>query len=164
MKLCEYVNGGVKCKNWVVTSNDDGDVIYCPIHAGIAAMKRPHIESEYERKTRERFQIHLDNATRLDNDQLAAHILQLDVLLEDVKLRQQAASQVRGKRMKELATNGLTEAQKAELNVLRGYHLRGGLKEEAKKTPLSREEKEIQRMMKLGMSREKAMKLLGLDE
>ena len=120
-KICQYENNGVKCKNWVVSAKDEDETILCPLHAGV--MKRE--PSKEELLQQQRFDNHFAIANMMSNEQLAAHILQLEGLLEDVKLRQQAAASVKSKRIKDLAGNGqLTEEEKAEISKLRGERTR----------------------------------------
>lgn len=161
MRICEYTNNGVKCKNWIVGS--DEEIKLCPVHAGVAAMRAPSPMSDYEKATKQRFETHLEQANKMSNEDLAKHILQLESLLEDVKLRQQAAAHVKSRRLKDLGENGtLTESQKAEIAKLRGS-ARTATKTINTEPKISKEEREIQKLMKLGMTREKAMKLMSLD-
>jgi|SRR5215471_887144 len=157
-KICQYEKG---CKNWVVTPNgDDDEPALCPVHRGVVEMNKPRELSDFEKATKQRFEMHVMNADAMTNDQLANHILQLQSLLEDVKLRQQAASHVKSKRLQLVGENGsLTDAQRDEIAKLRG---KPTFKPQEPK--ISKEEKEIQKMMKLGLTREKAMKMLGLGE
>lgn len=142
----------------------------CPFHAGILKAE-DHKPSEAELNYKNRF-AHLEaQCNHMTDDQLREHILGLEALLEDVKIRQQAANHVRTKRVRELMGKGvLSDAQKQELEMLRDPKMRGKLAASplgspiAKEPKLSKEEKEIQKYMKQGFTREKAIKLLGLDE
>lgn len=159
-RLCAYEVNGVKCKNWV-TSQDE-DTILCPVHAGV--MRREL--SPAEKAIQQKLDQYEATCNLMSHEELAKHQLQLDALLEDVKLRQQAAASVKGKRLKAIVAagaNGLTEAQKSEIAALRGSDLTK--RQKMPSAPkLSPEEREIQKMIKLGFTREKAIKVLGLDE
>jgi len=160
-KICQYENNGVKCKNWVVSAKEDPEEkVLCPLHSGV--MKRE--PSKEELLQQQRFDNHFAIANMMSNEQLAAHILQLESLLEDVKLRQQAAASVKSKRIKEANNGQLTEEEKAEITKLRGERPRKSSESAKEAAPkLSKEEKEIQKLMKLGFSREKAVLMLGMD-
>ena len=100
----------------------------------------------------------------MDDEQLSKHIDQLEALLEDVKLRQQAANHVRNKRLKTaLASGKLTEAQVAEMMQARSAKPSAKVRTVNNMTGMSKEEKEIQKLMKQGLSREKAVKLMEMD-
>ena len=155
MKQCSYQNGSVRCKTWVVEDND-----LCPIHAGVVRMQEPRKLTGEEAFRQRRFEECERTCDVMSNEELQAHILQLESLLEDVKLRQQVAQHVRSKRVKELIGKGqLTETQLAEISKLRDPRTKVV-------TPkLSPEEKEIQKLVqKYGFTRENAMKLLGIEE
>lgn len=157
MRICAYTNGTTKCKNWI-TSNEEGRNL-CPLHAGILKSS-DHVPSQAELRYKERFTHHESLADSMSDDQLRAHIMQLEELLEDVKIRQQVAAHVRNKRVKALMGQGkLTDAQQAELATLRDPRMRTKPQEVA----MSKEEKEIAKYVKMGFTREKAMRLLGLD-
>ena len=158
-RQCAYNSSDVRCKNWVTSSDEDQTL--CPLHAGV--MKREPTKEELIQQ--QRFDNHFSIANMMSNEQLAAHILQLESLLEDVRLRQQAAASVKSRRLKEAAGNGeLSEAQKAEIETLRGQKVKTPKTQSASEPKLSKEEKEVQKMMKLGFTREKAIIMLGLDD
>lgn len=156
MKQCEYQNGTTRCKNWV--SSQDEDIRTCPLHAGVTRREM----STFEKATQIRFEQHEKLCTEMDDDQLSSHILQLQSLLEDVKLRQQAASLVRTKRLREKFAKGeLTREQLDDMQALRGSSVSRQKVSRPENAP-SKEEKEILKYMKLGFTRDKAMKMLGL--
>lgn len=150
MRQCSYSNGNFRCK----TLFPEDDREFCPIHAGVERMREPKPLTPDQI----RFEEKVTDCEKMSNEQLSAHILQLESLLEDVKLRQQAAQHVRSKRVKELVGVGkLTEAQLAEMNKLRDP------RQKVEKVSVSPQEKEIQKLMKLNLSREDAMKLLKIS-
>lgn len=155
-RLCAYENNGVRCKNWITSSDDE--ITLCPLHGGV--MKREL--SPTEQANQRRFDDHVAFVEAMTDEELIKHQLQLESLLEDVKLRQQATAHVKSRRIKAIsASNGeLTDQQKAEIATLRGQKPKAS----QQTTKLSKEEKSIQNMMKLGFTREKAITLLGLDE
>lgn len=152
MQICQYQNSGKPCKNWVVEGAE-----LCPFHQGV--LKREETpETKEQAAFRSRFIHHESLCDQMSDDQLRDHISQLELLLEDVKLRQQVASHVRNKRIKALIGKGqLSDEQKEELAKLRDPRAKIAKPVEPK---ISKEEREIQKFMKLGFSREKAMKLL----
>ena len=161
-KLCAYESNNVRCKNYFAPQ-DEEDAL-CPVHKGV--IKRELSPAEIAHN--QRYQNHESIAEGMNNEDLAKHILQLESLLEDVKLRQQAAASVKAKRIRAAEANGvLTEAQKNDIATLRGGRAReiGATSGNGASQPkVSKEEKEIQKLLKLGLTREKAIKMLGLDE
>ena len=150
MRICSYENGTFKCKNWIL--NNDEDIVMCPVHSGIT--KRIDAPASIRE---ERFEAHSTLCDTMSLDELSKHILQLDSLLEDVKLRQQAAHHSRNKQLKEAIRIG--DEQKIE-------EIRAGTFSTRKRTneaKVSKEEKEIQNLMKKGLSRAKAMQLLDMN-
>lgn len=81
-------------------------------------------------------------------------MVQLQGILESIKIKQQAAQGVYAKRVRAAQENG----DKEKIQALRTA------KESVLKPKISEKEKEIQKMMKLGLSREKALTLLGFTD
>lgn len=158
-RLCQYQNNGVQCKS-VLVSHDEEEK-YCPLHAGVVLMKHDNeTRQSFVSATQSRFEGHLAFCDKLSDEDLKSHILQLDSLLEDVKLRQQAAQHTRTKRLKAALDSGaLTREQ---LEEMRNGRTRKPSEIQAQ-PKVSKEEKEIAKLVKQGLSREKAIKLLGLE-
>lgn len=154
--MCEYKNGTFQCKNWVPSAKDD-EVVLCAFHAGI--IKRE--PSEQEIRFQQRFAQHLSFRESMSDQQLTEDALQLESLIEDIKLRIQANAHERQKRVKNKSLSEiLTDEQKAEIARLRDPHRKMQAQEQA----VTKQEKEIAKIMRhSGMTREKALKLLGLD-
>lgn len=110
--------------------------------------------------TQSRFEGHLALCDKLSDEELKNHILQLDSLLEDVKLRQQAAQHTRTKRLKAALDSGVLTRE--QLEEMRNGRVRKP-SEVQLQPKISKEEKEIAKLVKQGLTREKAIKLLGLD-
>ena len=149
-RICSYQNGQFRCKNWVANSPDDDTEVRCPVHAGV--IKRE--PSEAELKFRQRFEQHVSLCESMSDDELIQHSLQLEALLEDVKLRIQANAKVRLGRAK------LAEAMRDKAEIQQDIDR---LRFPHKVQQQSKEEKEIAKVMKLGLSREQALQVLGFN-
>ena len=152
-KQCQYENGTYRCKTWVPNADDD-DQILCATHAGLIRKQPNNEELEFQK----RFDSLVTFCDSLSDDELIAHSLKLEAELEAKKLEIQANARVR-------LTRAKLKSQDEERETI--AHLRDPHKTvpvtkqaEPKQTKM---EKEIAKMLKLGMNREMALKVLGLE-
>lgn len=158
MRLCEYKNNGMSCKNWIVDKNEE--ITFCPVHAGVLKRSEP---SPQEKVIQSKFEEHILLCDEMNEEQLKAHILQIESRIEEFKIKLQAANHVRNKRLKaDFLSGKLSESQLEEMRSKR-FGLKEKIEKSAAEIKLSKEEKEIQSLMKKGLSREKAIKLLSIE-